>query len=141
MTDLQSKQLVDAALERAAEQLGDIVPPVMARYFAAHPDAEVSFVDHQPDNPLGLQAEMVGNTLYFVMTWHERPKEIEITLGTSIPHHIETLKVPAHWYSGLIDAVIDVVAETASPLSAQEAEMWTAMKQAIGQLIALEASR
>ncbi|MDE2435849.1 MAG: hypothetical protein KGM49_06285 [Sphingomonadales bacterium] len=141
MTDMEAPSPMETSLERAVEKLGDIVPLVMARFFATHPEAKASFAHHQPDNPARLQAEMVDNALYILMTWHSRRTEIEITLGTSVPHHVETLKVPTAWYAGLIEATIDVIAEGASPRSFAEHEMWAATRHSLSEFVVIEAVR
>lgn len=133
--DQAKHQLVESALERAAEQLGDVTPPVMARFFARCPDAEASFVHHWPQHPERLQAEMVDNALYCVMTWYERRAEIEIILYTSVPHHADTLKIPRHWYGELLNATVDVLAETCPPDADAEAAMWTELRAALSALV------
>lgn len=133
--DQHNLKLVEAALERVAEQLGDVTPQVMARFFARCPDAEASFADHWPQNPARLQAEMVDNALYCVMTWFERRAEIEIILYTSVPHHKETLKIPSEWYRELLSAAVDVLAETCPPDGADEAAMWGQMRSDFCRLV------
>lgn len=128
-------QLVERALERAAEQLGDITAPVMARFFARCPDAEASFAHHWPQNPERLQAEMVDNALYCIMVWYERRAEIEIIIYTSVPHHAETLKIPSHWYRELLAATVDVLAETCPSGAAEEAAMWADLRAALTGLV------
>lgn len=116
---------VDAALERAAERLGDVVPLVMAEFYAHHPDARAAFDQHSPHgNPHRLEAEMVDNALYFVMTWFERRAEIEIIAYTSVPHHVETLKVPAAWYAGLLGATITVLRRATPAQDTAELALW-----------------
>ena len=129
------QELLEAALERAAGQLGDVTAPIMAAFLARYPDAEDSFRRHQPDNPARLQAEMVGNTMYFVMTWFERRSEIEITVDTSVDHHHHTLKVPAEWYAGMVEAAIDVLAATAPPEAEVETAMWRDLRRELSALI------
>ncbi|WP_374530937.1 hypothetical protein [Novosphingobium sp.] len=102
--------LVEAALEHAAEVLGDVTPLVMAEFFTRYPEAEASFAHHAPHNPAKLEAEMVENALYCLMTWCERRAEVEIILQTSAPHHNDTLQVPYAWYSSMIAATGAVLA-------------------------------
>ena len=59
---------------------------------------------------------MVGNTLYYVMTWFESPVEARIYFDTSVPHHRVALDVPPDWFRGLIEALIDVIARAAPAL-------------------------
>lgn len=127
--DAQRQALIEAALEQAADRLGDVTAPVMAAFYAQFPEARASFEHHWPGKAERLEAEMVGNALYFIMTWFARRSEVEIALGTSIPHHHHTLQVPAEWYGGMITATLDVLAE--NPPDAATAEAWAALR---GQL-------
>ena len=74
---------IEARLERAAEVLGDLTAPVMAEFYCRYPDARASFAHHSPHNPARLEAEMVGNTLYYVMTWFESPTEARIEFSST----------------------------------------------------------
>ena len=127
---------VDAALERAAERLGDIVPLVMAEFYAHHPDARAAFDTHSPHgNPHRLEAEMVDNALYFVMTWFERKAEVEIIAYTSVPHHAETLHVPPAWYSGLLEATITVLRRATPPDDTAELALWDELREKLCGLV------
>lgn len=109
--DPEMEAQLDRALEIAAEAVGDIVPPAIALFYARFPDAQASFEHHGLGNAAKLEREMVDNALYCLMTWPVRKSEVQILIYGSIPHHHDTLGVPADWYGGLIGAVIDVVAD------------------------------
>lgn len=126
--------LVEAALEHAAEVLGDVTPLVMAEFFARFPEAEASFAHHSPHDPAKLEAEMVENALYCLMTWCERRSEVEIILQTSAPHHSDTLQVPSGWYSGLIVATADVLARAAR--SDEERGLWQGISAELDAAVA-----
>lgn len=126
--------LVEAALEHAAEVLGDVTPLVMAEFFARYPEAEASFAHHAPHNPAKLEAEMVENALYCLMTWCERRSEVEIILQTSAPHHNDTLKVPYGWYSGLILATADVLARASR--DEDERALWRGLREELEAAVA-----
>ena len=128
--------LVETALERAGEQLGDITPLVMARFSARCPEALASFVHHWPHDPERLAAEMVDNALYCVMTWFERRSEIEILIQSSVPHHTDSLGIPAHWYAELLGTTVDVLAETCPAEVQDEAAMWAQLRAALTGLAA-----
>lgn len=113
---------IEAALEHAAAVLGDVIPLIMAEFYRLHPEARESFAYHAPDQPDRLEAEMVDNALYCLMTWCERRAEVEIILQTSAPHHADTLHVPVAWYAGLLDAAVSVLGATAR--DAAEAALW-----------------
>lgn len=127
--------LLDTALERAVEQLGDPTAPVMAAFYRRFPEARASFEHHWPGKADRLEAEMVGNALYFVMTWYERRSEVEITFGSSVPHHHHTLAVPVDWYEGLIDAAIGVLAATCPADAADEAAMWADLREGLARSV------
>ena len=119
MADPRS-ELIEAGLGRVAEALGDVTQPVIDLYYARFPDSRVSFVHHSPHNPAKLEAEMVGNTLYYVMRWFENPVEARIYFDTSVPHHRVALGVSPDWYRGFIEAFLDVIEPAAEPRSPSE---------------------
>ncbi|MBV9994240.1 MAG: hypothetical protein JO127_03405 [Caulobacteraceae bacterium] len=104
--------LLDASLGRAAEALGDITQPVMERFYRAFPEAERAFEQRGLPRRASLEAEMVERALYFVMNWRDRPNQLRIELRDSVPHHEETLAVTLPWFRGLVDSLIEVIAET-----------------------------
>ena len=55
---------------------------------------------------------MVESVLYCIMNWLERPQEIRIMFGSTVPHHEETLRVSPDWFTGLVDAGVAVIGET-----------------------------
>lgn len=130
------QQLVERSLERAAEQLGDITAPLMARYYASFPVAKASFTHHGLGRRDLLETEMVGNVLYCLMTWFERPEEIRIILYDSVPHHADTLKVGADWYRGMLDAGIDLIEETLPEDATDERAAWAEMRAGLAEAIA-----
>ena len=68
-------------------------------------------------------AELIYRCL---MTWFERPMEVEIVLRDTVPHHIQTLGVPFPYLEELIGALVCVVAEAVPPTA--EAERATLYK-------------
>jgi hypothetical protein len=137
MQDRAAKlELIERSLERAAETVGDITAPLMARFYAAHPAAEASFEHHGLGKRALLEAEMVGNVLYCLMTWFERPEEIRIILYDSIPHHQETLKVEPGWYEGMLWAGIDLIEDTLPEDADDERAVWEEMRAGLAETIA-----
>jgi len=108
----QKRELLDASLERAAEQLGDITPHVMERYYAKLPGARERFEHFQPDNRQRLEGQMVEQVLYCLMEWYECPGEIEFILLNTIPHHIDTLGIAPEHFAELLLLVCDTIAGT-----------------------------
>ncbi|MDE2563524.1 MAG: hypothetical protein KGL48_14875 [Sphingomonadales bacterium] len=129
------KHLVDAGLERAAEALGDITAPVMAEFYRRHPEARASFRHHSPLDPAKLEAEMVGNTLYYVMIWHENRWEAGFAIDQSVPHHRVALDVPPDWFRGMIEALLDVVEPAAAPAPGEEQEAWQDLREGLTGLV------
>lgn len=107
-TDQAKQAQLDNLLEHVADQLGDITPLVMDRFYRDYPEARVLFVDLACGYPERLEASMVESALYCVMTWFERPAEIHIILAEAVPHH-ELLGVPVAQFIGLQVAVIDTI--------------------------------
>ena len=126
---------IEKGLERAAETIGDINQPVMDRYYRTYPEARQSFLKHGLGATRQLENEMMDNVLYCLMMWFERPAEIVILLGTSIPHHEETLDVDHSWYSGLISAAIDVITGTIPAANDEEHAIWAEMSNNLTDII------
>ncbi|MEM8919646.1 MAG: hypothetical protein AAGE37_12390 [Pseudomonadota bacterium] len=116
-------RLLETALERAASKLGDITEPVMTRYYEKHPAAEKSFREHGLGNTRKLEAEMVESVVYCIMNWIERPQEIRIMFGSTVPHHEETLLVSPDWFTGLVDAGVAVIREAIPAAEDREREV------------------
>lgn len=135
MDKAEKLALIEDSLTRAAEQLGDITPLVMDRYYADFPDARASFERHGLGKTSALEGEMVENCLYCLMTCLDRPMEVEIMLDTSVPHHHVTLDVPLSWYQGLVDAAIDVVVETIPPERPNEHAVWSEIRAVLGAIL------
>ncbi|WP_296679740.1 hypothetical protein [Novosphingobium sp.] len=134
MADLRTAH-IEARLKRYAEEQGDPVAAVMAAFYARYPDAQANFCHHSPGNPAKLEAEMVGNTLYYMMTCFESPVETRIYFDTSVPQHRVALDVPPDWYRGFIEATIEVV-EAATPASSRdEGAAWSDMRGALVGLV------
>lgn len=133
---MEDKRLavIEAGLERAADALGDITAPVIAEFYARYPDVRASFVHHMPANPARLEAEMVGNTLYYVMTWFEKPVDAGIAFDSSVPHHRVALNVPPDWYRGFIEAFLDVV-EPAAIADDNDRAVWQTLRENLVGLV------
>lgn len=132
--DAARQQAIEAGLERAATTLGDVTAPVMAEFYRRFPEARATFAHHSPSNPASLEAEMVGNTLYYVMTWFESPVAARIAFDSSVPHHRVALDVPPDWYRGFIEAFIDVVGP-ASIVGEADAVVWTELRDRLVELV------
>jgi hypothetical protein len=132
---VQDKLLLETSLERAAEAVGDITSPAMARFYEAFPAARASFEHHGLGNPEALEAQMVESALYCAMGWLEHREEVRIVLEGSVPHHQETLKVPLNWFRGLMDSVIDVLVETVPPDAHDELRVWAAVRRGLDEVI------
>ena len=134
MTDPRS-ELIEMGLGRAAEALGDVTQPVIDLFYARFPDARASFGHHSPHNPASLEAEMVGNTLYYVMRWFENPVEARIYFDTSVPQHRVALGVSPDWYRGFIEAFLDVIEPAAEPRSSDEKAAWDDVREGLIGLV------
>ena len=131
----QKLALVEKSLERTADQLGDITNAVISRYYALHPDARASFAEHGLGNAVKLETEMVDSVLYCLMNWIDRPEEIRIMFGSTVPHHEETLHVHIDWFSGLVDAAVQIILETVPEYRTDEQAVWTDIHRELIRLI------
>ena len=105
--------LVRGALERLAEERGDITAEALERYYARHPDARQSFEQHGEGDVAGLEARMVSESVFLLLRWVEEPAAARIDQATTIVHHNDTLQIGPRWYMGLIDAVLEILFEAA----------------------------
>ena len=130
---------IETILTRTAETVGDLTDPVISLYFKRMPEARELFDFHGFANSHNLEGQMVEQALYCLMYWHDSPGEIEILLLGSVPHHSDTLNVPAGFYSGLLTATADVVAQSIPGENSEELAVWNEVHQQI--LAIIEESR
>ena len=128
MDKIRKLELMNAALERCADRLGDVTAPIMARYYALYPGGRAAFERWADGNLPRLEGSMVENTLYCLMTWLERPTEVKIILEQSLPHHHHTLHIPPALFSQFVEATADVVMETIPPGHDEEWSIWAEIR-------------
>lgn len=126
---------VEAILERAAEELGDITPQVMTDYFNRLPQAREMFAEHGGHQEESLQGEMVAQALYCLMYWYRSPAEIEILLRGSVPHHNDTLRVPPEYYGELLQVTAAVVEKSIPAQNIDELSLWGELRQKLAEQI------
>ncbi len=131
----EKKALLFSSLERAAEELGDITPYVMERYYGRLPEGRVQFQELHEWNQGTLEGAMVEQTLYCLMEWYESPGEVEIILVTTVPHHLETLDVPLELFTGLIDTVCETIVSTIPEQEKGELAVWEELHTTIRGLV------
>lgn len=61
------RAMLEEVLERAAHEIGDITPRVIAGYYSRHPDAQERFAKLSLGQAESMEAEMVESALYCVM--------------------------------------------------------------------------
>lgn len=135
MNNIEKLQVVEAILERACEQLGDITEPVMSEFYRADSALEAVFTQHRPVDTIRLEAGMVEQALYCYMRWFESPGEIEMTLLGSVPHHVETLNVSVEHYRRLLLATETVVRNTIPEKNEVELAVWREISASLLSLI------
>jgi|TARA_R100001244_G_scaffold20643_2_gene21447 hypothetical protein len=131
----RKNELLENSLERAAELLGDVTGPVMAQYYAHHPQAKISFEEHGLGNSVKLEAEMVESIIYCLMNWYDRPEEIRIMFGSTVPHHEHALNVSNERFGGLIDAAIEVISSTVPESREEELGVWQEIRDGLKTLV------
>lgn len=135
MSDEAGKRAIEARLERYCENHGDPTRPVMVEFYRRFPTARASFAHHAPHDPAKLEAEMIGNTIYYLLCWFENPIEARIYFDTSVPHHRVALDVPPDWFRGFIEALIDVIEAAEPAIDGHEARAWFSMREGLVGLV------
>lgn len=120
----RAKALLDASLDRAAAELGDVTPHAMALFYAKHPEARERFDALYPGGRERLEQEMVEQALFCLMEWLNDRAVIEIILTTTVPHHAEVLAVSPELFLGLLGAVHDTVRATIPAHATEELAVW-----------------
>lgn len=107
----------------------------MAKYYASHPEAKISFAEHGLGNSVKLEAEMVESVVYCLMNWYDRPEEIRIMFGSTVPHHKHALNISSEWFAGLIDAAITIISDTVPEFSVDELAVWEEIRVGFQTLV------
>jgi hypothetical protein len=131
----QRTTAIESRLERYAALRSDPTAPVIAAFYARYPDARASFAHHSPHNPAKLEAEMVGNTLYYLMTAFESPVETRIYFDTSVSHHRVALAVSPDWYRGFLEITIDEIEQAVPPTGPAEQQAWSDLREVLVGLV------
>lgn len=126
-------ELLDTLLQRAADQLGDLRPHVMARFYGRFPEAFAIFETESAGHRERLEGDMVEQTLYCLMTWVVRPTEIRIVLQSTVPHHDAALHVPETLFTGFVDAVVETIAGTIPAGATAERECLASVQAGLRQ--------
>jgi hypothetical protein len=133
MNNSAKLQVLESVLERAADELGDITPAVLSNFYNAHPGSRELFGHHGGQNMSRMEADMVESALYCLMTWFDRPVEIEIMFTHTIPHH-EMLDIPVDQFAGLLESTIRVLGETLPADDKQGALVWSELEHSLLEL-------
>ena len=125
--------LMEAALARAADEVGDLTQPVMDRLRRRCPDTEATFVRLGLGRPDQLAGQMVETALYCLMSWLDEEAPIRIMLHESLPHHCLTLGIEPELFRALAEETADLVIETIpataptnAPCGTRSAPGWSA---------------
>jgi hypothetical protein len=132
--DAEKLATFECSLTRCAELLGDITPMVAATFYEAHPEARALFEAHYAGAKGHLEGEMVEQALYCLMNWFSAPREIEIVVLSTFPHHVETLGTTPEQFSGFVDAVCRVIASTVPAGASQELAVLVELEEAFHAL-------
>lgn len=125
---------LETILEAAADKLGDITPATLELYYSRYPEARRAFVEHGCGYTQRLELEMVDSALYCLMIWFERPLEVEIIYSDAVPHH-ELLNIPATFFAGLQEALVDVIDRTVADTDSEAKAFLAQLKNQLITLI------
>ena len=78
---------------------------------------------------------MVRDAIYAFLEYLDTPEEVDIVFKYTIPQH-QDLNIPMAYFTGLLDAVAEVVCDAApdSEQAATEAS-WRALVEALGGIV------
>ena len=116
--------MIEQSLMRAAEEIGDIAPAVMARFYERFAAARDVFAQHGTPSPDQLEGRMVENVLYCMLHWLESPGEIRTLLWDSVPHHAQSLGIPPEHFVGFLVAVAQVIGDRIPADQDEERRCW-----------------
>ena len=133
MNNTDKLEVLESILDRAAGELGDVTPAVLAHFYTLHPGSRDLFGHHGGQNRSRMEADMVGSALYCLMTWFDRPAEIEIMFTHTIPHH-EMLDIPVEQFTGLLESTIHVVGDTLPADDSVSATVWRELENSLLEL-------
>ena len=135
MNDSEKSAVVEAILTRAAEEAGDITQVTMGRFYERFPPGRELFTHHGGEGVENLEGEMVQRSVHCLMYWYDSPGEIEMLLMGSVPHHSETLNVPAEFYQGLLTATAEIILETIPAENSEELAVWQELSDELRAMI------
>jgi hypothetical protein len=127
--------LMEAALTRTAEFVGDITAPVIARLYVRCPEARRRFVELGLDKVASLEAEMVENTLFALMNWLTDGPTIAIMLGDTVPHHMTTLEIELGHFTALVEETAGIVLDTIPADRPAERAVWERIRDEILEVV------
>ena len=136
MNQSREREIIDAILARAAEEVGDLTPTVIARYYRQFPAARERFEAHASGDVPYLEGSMVEGVLFYLMNWVQEPAVTEIALSDTASHHLDTLGIDPVLFLGLLDVVHVVIAETIPASSQEERMVWNEVQQKLHTICA-----
>ena len=132
--------LMEAALARAADEVGDLTQPVMDRLRRRCPDTEATFVRLGLGRPDQLAGQMVETALYCLMSWLDEEALIRVMLHESLPHHCLTLGIEPGLFRALAEETADLVIETIPATCPDERAVWDEIRAGVVGVIAAAAA-
>lgn len=133
MNNSEKLQVLESILERAANELGDITPVVLADFYSLHPGSRELFGHHGGQNMSRMESDMVESALYCLMTWFDRPAEIEVMFTHTIPHH-EMLDIPVEQFAGLLQSTLRVLGKTLPDGDNRDTRIWGELESSLLEL-------
>ena len=120
--------LMEAALERAADVVGDLTDPAMIRLYDRYPLAREAFERLGLGDRHSLEGQMVETTLFSLMSWLTDETMIALMLADTLPHHCMTLGVSVEWFGALVEEVADLVIGCIPADRPAERTVWEAIR-------------
>ena len=127
-------QLLDAIVERAAEQLGDVHPQILAYFFAQHPEAKQVFTHHGGAHQTSMQHAMVDWGLYCLFCWLEHTPEAKNVLTDAARQH-KSKHIDLEITHALMTSIFFIIGQSICDESSAERQLWNRLEAEIIQCL------
>lgn len=106
-SSMEDTELMERALEYAAESVGDIVPVILEEFYRREPGAEQVFKEFGFEDHRRMANSMVDEVLHCIISWVDGAEEVKSVISETVPHH-RSLKIPDQLLLSMLDVSLEV---------------------------------